>query len=334
MSETVPIPEPPAYPLIGHIGTVDTEFPLGSFMSLADKYGEIYRLQFPTSKFTVVSTHALIDEVCDEKRFKKIPGSVLRQIRNGVNDGLFTAELEEPNWGIAHRVLMPAFGPLSIRGMYDEMHDIATQLTMKWARYGPTTPLMVTDDFTRLTLDTLALCAMGFRFNSFYTNEKLHPFIDAMGDFLTEAGTRTRRPPLPAWFYKNQEAKFTEDIEVLRKTAFEVLEERKAGDSDRKDLLAAMLKGTDPRSGVHMTDQSIVDNLITFLIAGHETTSGLLSFAFYELLRNPTEYRKAQQEVDNVVGKGPIKVEHMSKLPYISAVSISSLQLSRIADEI
>lgn len=326
MAEVVPIPEPPALPLLGHIGTVDQEFPLGSFMSLADKYGEIYRLQFPGSRFTVVSTHALVDELCDEKRFKKVPGSVLRQIRNGVNDGLFTAELEEPNWGIAHRVLMPAFGPLSIRGMFDEMHDIATQLTMKWARYGPATPLMVTDDFTRLTLDTLALCAMGFRFNSFYTNQ-LHPFIDAMGDFLTEAGTRTRRPPLPAWFYKNQEAKFSSDIETLRKTAFEVLEERKAGESDRKDLLAAMLKGTDPRSGVHMTDQSIVDNLITFLIAGHETTSGLLSFAFYELLRNPNEYRKAQQEVDSVVGKGPIKVEHMSKLPYISAILRETLRL-------
>lgn len=307
MTDIVPIPEPPALPLIGHIGTIDQTFPLKSFLGLAEKYGEIYKLQFPGRKVVIVSSHALVDEACNEKRFKKVPAGALKEIRNGVHDGLFTAELEEPNWGIAHRVLMPAFGPLSIRGMYDEMHDIATQLTMKWARYGASTPVKVTDDFTRLTLDTLALCAMGFRFNSFYANE-LHPFINAMGDFLTESGAKTQRPPLPAWFYRTQEAKFWSDIEVLRKTAQEVLDERKAGEgSDRKDLLAAMLKGADPRSGVTMTDQSIIDNLITFLIAGHETTSGLLSFAFYELLKNPAEYRKAQQEVDSVVGKDPIK---------------------------
>lgn len=54
---------------------------------------------------------------------------------------------------------MPAFGPLSIRGMFDEMHDIASQLVIKWARFGPEDKINVTDDFTRLTLDTIALSA-------------------------------------------------------------------------------------------------------------------------------------------------------------------------------
>ena len=52
-----------------------------------------------------------------------------------------------------------------------------------------------------------------------------------------------------------------------------------------------------------MSDDSVTDNMITFLVAGHETTSGLLSFVFYYLLRNPAAYQKAQQEVDNVIGK-------------------------------
>jgi cytochrome P450/NADPH-cytochrome P450 reductase len=309
--ETVPIPEPPGYPLIGNLGAIDTTFPLRSFVGFAEKYGEIYRLRLPGRSLVVVSTHALVNEVCDEKRFKKVPGGALAQIREGVHDGLFTAHLEEENWGIAHRVLMPAFGPISIRGMFDEMHDIATQLTMKWARYGPSHPIMVTDDFTRLTLDTLALCSMGYRFNSYYS-EELHPFIGAMGDFLTESGARAQRPPLPSFFYRTQDAKFAADIDVLRHTAETVLQERKSGgDSERKDLLSAMLRGIDPKLGVTMTDQSIVDNLITFLIAGHETTSGLLSFAFYQLLKHPEAYRKAQQEVDSVIGKGPIKVSRL-----------------------
>lgn len=249
-----------------------------------------------------------------------------QEVRNGVHDGLFTAREGEENWGIAHRILMPAFGPLSIRSMFDEMHDIASQLALKWARYGPDEPISVTDDFTRLTLDTLALCSMGYRFNSYYS-PTLHPFIEAMADFLTESGRRTQRLPLPSFLYRSQDEKYMADIEVLRQTARSVLDARKAGKTDRKDLLSAMLSGVDPKTGKHMTDDSIMDNLITFLIAGHETTSGLLSFAFYELLKNPDTYIKAQQEVDSVVGKGPITVDHLSRLPYIAAVLRETLRL-------
>ncbi|TDZ38726.1 Bifunctional cytochrome P450/NADPH--P450 reductase [Colletotrichum spinosum] len=329
MSESVPIPEPPGLPLLGNINEINPDFPLGSMMAMADQYGEVYRLRFPGRTIVVVSTRELVNETCDEKRFKKSVNSALNEIRDGVHDGLFTAKMGEENWGIAHRVLMPAFGPLSIRNMFDEMHDIATQLTLKWARYGSETQIMVTDDFTRLTLDTLALCSMGYRFNSYYS-PTLHPFIEAMGDFLVEAGNKPRRPPLPGVFFRGRDQKFNDDIEILRSTAREVLESRKTeGDkSSRRDLLTAMLEGVDTKTGKKMTDESIMDNLITFLIAGHETTSGLLSFAFYQLLKHPEAYQKAQQEVDNVVGKGQIKVDHLSKLPYINGVLRETLRIN------
>jgi cytochrome P450/NADPH-cytochrome P450 reductase len=208
--------------------------------------------------------------------------------------------------------------------MFDEMHDIATQMALKFARYGPNTPIPASDDFTRLALDTLSLCSMGFRFNSFYTKE-LHPFIEAMAGFLVESGKRPSRV-LPSWFYRNDDAKYWNDIEILRQTAQEVLDARKKNPDDRKDLLNAMLKGVDSKTGKHMSDSSIIDNLITFLIAGHETTSGTLSFAFYRLLKNPDVYQKAQKEVDEVVGKGPITVDHLSKVPYITAVCICTSQ--------
>ncbi|KAF4472142.1 hypothetical protein FALBO_950 [Fusarium albosuccineum] len=346
MAETVEIPTPSGLPLLGNITSIDPEFPLGSMVSLAEQHGElnftdqrprkstdhlsqgeIYRLKFPGRTVVIVSTQALVNETCNEKRFKKCVNSALTQIREGVHDGLFTARLGEENWGIAHRVLMPAFGPLSIQRMFDEMHDIASQLALKWARYGPDSPIMVTDDFTRLTLDTLALCSMGYRFNSYYSPVLL-PFIEAMGDFLTEAGEKPRRLPLPGIVYRERDRKYQADIETMRNTAKEVLDARKAGGSTRKDLLTAMLEGVDTKTGKKMTDESIMDNLITFLIAGHETTSGLLSFAFYQLLTHPDAYQLAQKEVDQVVGKGPIKVEHLSKLPYLNGVLRETLRLN------
>jgi len=64
---------------------------------------------------------------------------------------------------------MPAFSPLNIKGMFDDMFDIATQLVFKWERFGPENRIDPTDDFTRLALDTIALCSMHYRINSFYT---------------------------------------------------------------------------------------------------------------------------------------------------------------------
>lgn len=279
-----PVPEPPRLPFLGNIADVDAENSINSFVSLAEKYGEIYRLHLPGARLVFVSSHALVDDACDERRFKKIPNTVLTEIREGVHDGLFTAKLEEPNWGIAHRVLMPAFGPMGIRNMFDEMKDIGVQLALKWARHGPQETINAPDDFTRLTLDTIALCSMGFRFNSFYS-ETLHPFIHSMGEFLTECGRRAQRPPLPSFFYRNQDKAFRSHIDVLRETAETVLKERVTGvGNERKDLLAAMLQGRDPKTGQRMSDASIIDNLITFLIAGHETTSGTLSYAMVSFL--------------------------------------------------
>lgn len=53
----------------------------------------------------------------------------------------------------------------------------------------------------------------------------------------------------------------------------------------------------------------------------------MLSFLFYELLENPAAYRKAQEEVDTVIGKGAVTVDHMGKLPYLEACLRETLRL-------
>jgi cytochrome P450/NADPH-cytochrome P450 reductase len=69
--EEVEVPEPSGLPFLGHITAIDKAFPLGSMTSLADQYGEIYRLRFPGRTLVLLSTQALVHEACNEKRFKK-----------------------------------------------------------------------------------------------------------------------------------------------------------------------------------------------------------------------------------------------------------------------
>ena len=92
-----------------------------------------------------------------------------------------------------------------------------------------------------------------------------------------------------------------------------------------------MIKGKDPKTGEGMRDDLIISNMISFLIAGHETTSGLLSFTFVNLLKNPASLQAAQAEVDTVVGQGKIKLNHLKDFKYLNAVLREALRLNPTA---
>lgn len=264
---TTPIPQPPGWPFIGNVTDLDPKLPINSINGLADRYGEIFKLSTFGKERYFLCSERLVREVCDESRFHKLVDGALREVRNGAGSGLFTAFHKEHEWDVAHRVLVPAFGPIGIQSMWNEMYDIATQLVAKWARLDPDESIHATDDFTRLTLDSIALASMDTRFNSFY-REKMHPFVDAMGEFLVESGARVRKSRLEALLYRAPGIQYQNNIDLMRSVAQEVIDRRRRHPSDKKDLLNAMLLGKDPKTGERLTDQSIMDNMITFLIAG------------------------------------------------------------------
>lgn len=78
---------------------------------------------------------------------------------------------------------------------------------------------------------------MDVRFNSFYRPE-MHPFVDAMTDFLYESGNRARRPAIATYFMRGAQQKFDSDISLLKQIAGEVVAQRRKYPSDKKDLLS------------------------------------------------------------------------------------------------
>lgn len=195
-------------------------------------------------------------------------------------------------------------------------------------RYGSTTPLDVTGDFTRATLDTIALCGMSYRFNSFYFEGDFHPFVTSMMRFLKEADLQSTFPAIINGMRIKAKKNFKLDAEKMRQICRDIIaQRRKSTDPDPDDLLSAMLHGRDNLSGKGLTEDSAIDNLVTFLIAGHETTSGLLSFTMYYLLKNPSAMKKATQEVDEVLGDEELTVDHLPQLKYIAAALRESLRL-------
>ncbi|KAI0183157.1 cytochrome P450 [Xylaria flabelliformis] len=308
--EIIPIPQPPAHWFIGNLPEMDPSFPLSSIWRLGDVFGDIYKLDLVTRKNVFVSSYELANELMDETRFHKSPTGGTKELRALLGDGLFTAYGDEENWGKAHRILMPVFGPLAIKKMFPEMHDLVSQL----AKYESRLTFL-----HRLAFDVIGLCGFGYRFNSFYRDE-IHPFAQQMAAALTEAGKRASRSSLETYLRVNSAKEMQQNIESMWKLCDELVAERKRNPQpDAKDLLNTMLNAKDPQTGDKLSDENIRFNMATFLVAGHETTSGTLSFLFYQLLKHPETYHKAQQEVDRVVGNGVLKPEHLPQLKYIEA---------------
>lgn len=322
------IPQPRPLPILGNLPDIDGKHPVQSFMRLAEKHGPIFRLTLGGRTITILGSQELVDEVCDESRFAKKLHPSLTIIRDFAGDGLFTARNDERNWGKAHRLLMPAFGPIGIRSMFDRMEDIAGQMLVRWERFGPDAVIDVADNMTRLTLDTIALCAFDYRFNSFYQNE-MHPFVAAMVGALDEAGARTRRPEVASRLMLHAARRYEADVALMNRVADTLIAERRrdADAGSRRDFLDLMLEGRDPETGEGLSSENIRYQLITFLIAGHETTSGLLSFALYFLLRNPRVLREARAQVDEVLGDADPRIDDLARLRYLDQILQETLRL-------
>lgn len=328
------LPSPLTLPILGSMFEVDTGHVIASFRRLARAHGPIFRLTLPSDRIHIVSSHALARELCDTTRFQKALSAPLVELRMLGGDGLFTAYNHEPNWAKAHRLLMPAFGTMSLPDYFEPMLDVIEQMLTRWERFGPEEVHDVPDQWTRLTLDTLALCAFNFRFNSFY-QEGQHAFVDAMLESLIESSARTKRPAVLNNALLHRQRALDEALAIIQKTTEEVVQKRKAmharGEQSPQDLLERMLKNADPVTGEKLGDENIRHQLVTFLVAGHETTSGLLSYATHYLLDNPTAMKKLREEVDLVLEDRTPAFEDIARLTYTDQVLRESLRLSPTA---
>ncbi|MEO1252167.1 MAG: cytochrome P450 [Pseudomonadota bacterium] len=327
-NKLAPIPKPPGKPVVGNALTVDAGAPLQSLKTLADEYGPIFWMDIMGTPIVLVSGADLVQELCDETRFDKSVRGPLRRLRVIGGDGLFTGDTTAPNWSKAHNILMPTFSQKSMRGYLPMMVDIAEQLMLKWERLNADDEIDVPRDMIGLTLDTIGLCGFDYRFNSFYS-EEFHPFIDALTRTL-EIAMLQRGLPMENFMLRDRLKQLGRDVDYMNTLVDDIIRQRRKTGGDQKDLLNFMLAGRDPVTGEGLSDENIRYQINTFLIAGHETTSGMLSFALYYLLKNPDVLTRAYEEADRVLGRDISQAPTMAQigqLDYIRAVLSEALRL-------
>ena len=326
-----PIPQPPTKPVVGNMLSLDSSAPVQNLARLAKELGPIFWLDMMGAPIVIVSGHDLVEELSDEKRFDKAVRGSLRRVRAVGGDGLFTADTKEPNWSKAHNILMQPFGNRAMQSYHPSMVDIAEQLVKKWERLNGDEEIDVVHDMTALTLDTIGLCGFDYRFNSFYRRD-YHPFVESLVRSL-ETIMMIRGLPLENLWMQKRRRDLAGDVAFMNKMVDEIVaERRKNADAaaGKNDMLGAMMTGVDRATGAQLDDVNIRYQINTFLIAGHETTSGLLSCTLYALLKYPDVLKKAYEEVDRVLGPdldAKPTYQQVTQLTYITQILKEALRL-------
>ncbi|KAE8354217.1 cytochrome P450 [Aspergillus coremiiformis] len=323
-----PIPKPKGVPILGNLFDISTSNLWGSFNKLATNYRPIFKISILGHDIVFVTGATLLEEICDETRFRKCVAGPVVAMRDASNNGLFTAyESEMETWGIAHRIMAPLVSQGAVEQVFSGIQETTEDLVKKWTA-GPRLRINVTNDLDRLNHAANMLCFFDQRLHIMEGPEPA--VIKAMDGSTTEAMRRPARPKLLNWLFYNR--KWDAYTKTMRDYGAEIVATRRANPSDKKDMLYALLEGKDPETGKGLTESQVLDEIINILI-GSATAPNLVAFALYYLAKNPGEIAKARAELDAVVG-GPsakIEYEHLARLPYTEAILRESFRLSCVA---
>lgn len=242
--------------------------------------------------------------------------------------GLVTDRNHE-HWHRQRRIIDPAFGKSYLMGLVGTFNEKAEQLMERLdERADNKSEVKMHDMLNRMTLDVIAKVAFDMELNTVHDDQT--PFPRAI--LLTMQGLIEMRNPLIKLLPSKR--KLIQDVQdavrLLRKTGKECIERRQKmvqeGVEVPNDILTQILRGGALEDDCN--NEVMLDNFVTFFIAGQETTANLLAFAVQELARHPEILEKARAEVDEVIGsKREIGYEDLPKLQYLSQVLKETLRL-------
>lgn len=327
--------ELPALPFLPVIGSlpwlVRPEGFVERLQALGEHYREFgaFRVRVPGQPERLFVINAdLGTELCDESKWEKVVDGPQLKIRDFAGDGLFTAFAEEPNWGKAHRLLAPGFSNASMDRYFPAMVEVLDQLVAHWSKQSE--PVDVVRDMTKMTLDTISVCGFDHRFSSFDKDE-MHPFLVALQRALQESIDSLVRLPFMEWAYVRTKRRYQRDIQTMFRLVDDVIAARKklpqSEQATRKDFLALMLGAVDTKTGEKLSDENIRYQILTFLIAGHETTAGLLAFVLHSIARDPKLFARIREEADRVLGDGEATIDRVMKMELVLRTLSEGLRL-------
>ena len=223
------------------------------------------------------------------------------------------------------KLLMPPFHGERMRLYGDIMREIADRSIDTWPIEQP---FPIHERMQAITLDIILRTVFGVDEGSLLQKLRslLIEFLRLVGSspLLLIRWLQINLGPLTSW---QRVGKLSREIDTV---LYEQIAQRKAATQNgRADIMAMLIEARD-EDGRPMSDQELRDEMITMLLAGHETTATSLSWVVHRLLQNPAVLEKVRAERQRVIGDGPIQTEHVSELEYLDATIKETARLSPI----
>jgi cytochrome P450 len=312
---------PPLVPggrfLTGHLGEVRRDF-LGFLTRIAREHGDCVQFHRGHRRVVLLNHPALIEQVLltDSRNFSKHFG--LRMYRPLVGDGLATSEGQL--WLRQRRLMQPAFLRDRLTTYADAIVACTESMLDSW-RHGETRDLHA--DMVGLTLRVAARTLFG----SDLENET-EVVRDAFRQALDCFDDRFRSLlPLPLWIPTPANLRLRRSLRRLEGVLHRLIARRRAAGKEGDDLLSVLLHARDEEDGSRMSDRQLRDEVMTLLLAGHETTALTLSWALHLLSVNPAVEERLLGEVQRVLGDRPPAATDLPRLVYTGEVVLETLRL-------
>jgi cytochrome P450 len=264
---------------------------------------------------------------------------------------IFTADEEDLRGGEANEVLRPIIGPLSILFLDGTPHERARRLMMppfhgeRMLAYGAVMreivdaaidrwpvgrPFPIQTEMQAITLDVILRTVFGVEGTR----------MEALRGLLRRYLDAGANPMLlwPALHYELGGWSPWGRLVRLRRRIDEILRaefaRRRAADASEHDDVLSLLVAARDEDGRPMPDEELCDEMMTLLLAGHETTATALSWTIHRILENPDVRTRLVDEVRTVVGTGGVAPEHVQRLEYLDAAVKETLRLNPVLPDV
>ncbi len=314
---------PRGLPLLGVVRDTRRDI-LGWLTRTVAEHGPVAQYRIGPMRSYLVShpeglKHVLQDQV---QNYPKLHFSYT-MLRRVTGDGLLTSEGE--TWFKQRRLAQPAFHRARISVMGAQMVRAAVELSEQWAESQRTgAPRHAGRDMMAITLRIVGEALFGTDVRA-----ETRSVSDSFNLVSEQTVTRFRSlwlfPPVLPTAYDRA---FRRAQGTLNEVVARIISERRAdGLEDKGDLLSMFMLARDEETGVGMSDEHLRAEVLTMMLAGHETTATTLTWAWALLHQNPEAERKLHAELDAVLGGRLPTVEDVPRLVYTRRVLDETLRL-------
>lgn len=325
MTTSARVPGPAGLPLLGSMFDLKRDS-LGTYLAARRAHGDVVRFTagppgLRMELYAVFSAEGAQQVLAtDSANFRK-DNAFYQEVRDSFGNVLLTSQ--DDDYLRQRRLVQPLFTRRRVDGYASAVTDETAGLLDRWAT-APGSTVDVVDEMTRLALRAVARILFGTDVEAAVpVVERCFPVI---GDYTLRRGYSPVNPPRSWPTPDNRRA--ASATEELYGVCDRIIEERRAeGDAAKGDDLLGLLARAESSEDGALDSSEIRDQVLVFLLAGHETTATSLAFALHLLARHPEQQSRARAEAVSILAGRTPEAYDLDALPYLTQVLKETMRL-------